>query len=517
MSPLRHRTPGDTDARRRSRLRTAAWSALLVVGALLAVVAWATASPPGSSPDEDFHLTSIWCPMPIDGSCETRVGEEGETQVAAPHVVVSAALCTAFQPDNSGACVDGLGNDKVWASRLNDGLYPGGFYDVMHWFVGPDVPQSVTNMRIANGLVAIALFTAVAVLSPPASRRVLAYGFLTVSVPLGVYLIASINPSSWAVTGVAVAWAGMHGFMTQPDRRRRYGLAAVALLAAVLTATARADAGAYLGVVAAGVVALHIRTVRARVRTGILPLLVTAIGVVGFLSASQTGALTGMYGTQGPGDGDLFFANLFALPSLLLGAQTESLNWLDTPVPPIAWVPLVLVAGALAFRGMRVVDVPKGVALLGMVGVYVALPLLVLQLSGTPVGLEVQARYVAPLVPAIMATTLWTPCRGGMPRLGTGQSALVYASLVGAHAVILHIQIRRFVTGLDVGGLNLNSAVEWWGSPVSPMATWFLGSLGFAVLALVLFRVQRADPSDERPELTGEPLAAVSPALTPAA
>jgi len=29
--------------------------------ALIALMAWALASPMGSSPDDDFHLTSIWC------------------------------------------------------------------------------------------------------------------------------------------------------------------------------------------------------------------------------------------------------------------------------------------------------------------------------------------------------------------------------------------------------------------------------------------------------------------------
>lgn len=480
-------------------VRSAGWAAVLVLGALLVVAAWATASPPGSSPDEDFHLTSIWCPTPLDGSCRTRVGADGGTEVSAPHVVVAAAACTAFQEDASGACVDGLGNDPVWASRVDDGLYPGGFYDVMHLFVGDDVSASVTTMRIANGLLAIALFTAVTLLSPASSRRLMTYGFLAVSVPMAVYLIASVNPSGWAFTGIAVAWAAMHGAITQDARGKRYALVGTAVLAAVIAASARADAGAYLGVVSAGVVALHFRTVRRRWRLLVLPAVVTAVGVVGFLSASQTDALGGMDGTAGPGDGNLLFANILELPRLLVGMQTDSLNWFDTPLPAIAWVPLVLLAGALAFLGLRVVDAPKLVALLGMVAVFATLPLLLLQRSGVPVGLEVQSRYIAPLVPVIMATALWNPRTRAAAALTGGQTVLAYLALVGAHSAVLYIQIRRFVTGLDAGWVNLNYRVEWWDSPVSPMATWLVGSLGFAVLALALFLVRRPGIADVAP------------------
>ncbi|WP_165350362.1 DUF2142 domain-containing protein [Xylanimonas protaetiae] len=501
----------DIRSPRRPSSKTLVWALLLVVGALLVVIAWATASPPGSSPDEDFHLASIWCPTPLDGSCDTRIAEgelqpgESRTQVLVPQVVLASAICTAFHPENSGACVDDLTNNLYWTGRVDNGLYPGGFYDVMHWFVGPDVQASVTTMRIANGVLAIALFTATALLLPRPSRRLVTYGYLAVSVPMATYLIASINPSGWAFTGVAVAWAGMHGFVTQPHRRRRYALAGLALVGALIGALARADAGAYLGVAAAGIVALHFRSVKEKLWIVALPAAVTFIGLIGFLSASQTDALGGMAGTTGPGDGDLLFSNVLALPQLLIGAQAEALNWVDTPVPAIVWVPGVLLAGALALFGMRSVELPKGLALFGLVSVYVVLPVLLLQRSGMWVGVEVQARYIAPLVPVIMATALWNPSSRGTFRLTVPQTILAYLTLVVGNSVMLHVQIRRFVTGLDVHGLNLSRYVEWWASPISPMFTWLLGSLGFAMLAAALFLVRRPDtagsaqPEIERP------------------
>jgi hypothetical protein len=59
--------------------------------------------------------------------------------------------------------------------------------------------------------------------------------------------------------------------------------------------------------------------------------------------------------------------------------------------------------------------------------------------------------------------------------------------LAVANSLSLHTNIRRYVTGTDAGGFNLNKNVEWWWSnSPSPMITWALGSTAFIFLMLVL-------------------------------
>ena len=50
--------------------RPALLGGLLLVLMLLTGLGWAVSSPLESSPDEDYHLGSIWCPRPADGSCK---------------------------------------------------------------------------------------------------------------------------------------------------------------------------------------------------------------------------------------------------------------------------------------------------------------------------------------------------------------------------------------------------------------------------------------------------------------
>jgi hypothetical protein len=51
-----------------------------------------------------------------------------------------------------------------------------------------------------------------------------------------------------------------------------------------------------------------------------------------------------------------------------------------------------------------------------------------------------------------------------------------------AHTFALHAVMRRYITGTDVVSWNLNRKAEWWWDPLpSPMLTWFIASLAYAI------------------------------------
>ena len=57
---------------------------VLVAAAIVASLAWVIASPVGSSPDEDFHVGSMWCPPPVDETgCQIST-KDGEKAVMVP-------------------------------------------------------------------------------------------------------------------------------------------------------------------------------------------------------------------------------------------------------------------------------------------------------------------------------------------------------------------------------------------------------------------------------------------------
>ena len=67
-------------------------------------------------------------------------------------------------------------------------------------------------MRFLNILLFVGLSTALYLLLPLGRRRVLIGLSLLTSVPLGSFLIASNNPSSWAIIGVGFSWLALLGY-----------------------------------------------------------------------------------------------------------------------------------------------------------------------------------------------------------------------------------------------------------------------------------------------------------------
>lgn len=473
-------------------------AAVAVMGGLGTVFAWSVSSPAGSSPDEDFHIASIWCPTPLGEYCDTQVGDDGDTDVSIPKQAAYAA-CFAFHPDTSAQCTLQIKDGSFWTSRVDDGQYPGGFYDVMHIMTGSDVYTSILIMRIVNGVAAILLLGTIALFLPRSGQRLMAYATLPVCIPMMIYIVCSINPSSWAVTGVATAWFGMYAFFVGTSRVRMIVPGIITLLGATMASMARTDAGSYLVLGAIAIAILKSSSIRQKLWKAALPAAVAIIGVIGFLSGGQSGAISGgmMPGTMG--NQYLLENNLLNIPRLLIDytAGFIGLNWVDTVMPPIVWVTVAGLSLALFFMGLATMDWRKFLAVCGLTGAYVTLPLLILQMGGDMVGSNVQPRYFTALVPLIFTAALWRPKKGGASSLSLTQTVVLFAGLVIAHAVALHVQIRRFVTGLDGMWLNLSVRAEWWHAGPSPMATWWIGTLGFAAVALLLFRVRSAQPVED--------------------
>lgn len=170
---------------------------------------WALNSPVGSSPDDDFHLTTIWCQFgDREGACIEV--EPTPRVVDVPASVALASVCYRFKPDVSGACADEVTGTARGVSRVNDGEYPGIFYSSMALFVGPDVTRSVIAMRLLNVLLASVLILASLTLPSRFASRAFALSFSVVLIPLGIFLVGSTNPSGWTFLGAATFW----GFLT---------------------------------------------------------------------------------------------------------------------------------------------------------------------------------------------------------------------------------------------------------------------------------------------------------------
>lgn len=483
---------------------------LVLLCSLLTLSSWALASPSGSTPDANFHLSSIWCANGIDPSrCAEDVNNDDARVI--PPLVSAEGTCFGFDGNKSGACLDkvpgvkeGLpeGTPSIGTVRGNwSGGYPPVFYRFMATFVTDDIGASVVTMRVAGGMVVVGLCVALAAALPRSRRALVGLPLLITSVPLGLNLFASTNPSSWTIAGVATLFPAAY-VAFETTGRRRWALSVLALLAALMAAGSRTDGCLFVAMTAALVLILRVRELRENLVPAMAAVGCIAIGALFFLTSGLSTGLSGDLGTPTAPDlstFELIVRNLSGLPVLWLGGFGYGimglLGWLDTPLPPLVNFSAIAVWATLMMNGLARPYFAKIVALVLVGLALVVYPIALLVQTKALVGAVVQPRYVLPLLALFTVIALMTP-QGRRLTVSGGTCRFCVLGLSLANTIALHTQIRRYVTGLDVSGLDLNPGREWWwGAQVpAPTTVWIIGSLAFAGLAyLVLGQLRSAD------------------------
>ena len=475
---------------------------LAPVLAMLVLTGWALASPIGASPDDDFHLVSIWCGDGLrDGICEPGTTTANRM---VPEALKEASVCYAHRPDVSAACQAAEFDLDPAPSVLTDrgnflGAYPPVYYAVMGVFVTPDILFSAVVMRVVNALLFVALVTALFVLLPRERRPALIWGWLVTTVPLGLFLIASNNPSSWAITGVGVAWIALLGYF-ESEGRRRIALGSIFVAATAMAAGSRGDSALYVGLAILLVLGLKFRRDRQLALASILPIIMGVVAGLLFLAAQQSqSGLNGFGGSGGtmvdtgaPAGGDplsLIVANLLNIPSLWAGVLGYwSLGWFDTAMPAVVTFGSIACFVVVVFTGLALMWWRKAVALAVVGMVLITLPTWVLYRGGDSVGQEVQPRYLLPLI-VLFAGLAVLGIGARNIRFTLAQRVLIVGTLSFAQLIALYVNMRRYIQGDGGGGWNLDVDPSWWWSiAVSPMSVLVMASTAFAVLAWILVR-----------------------------
>ena len=478
---------------------------------ILALGSWALASPVGSAPDENFHLTSIWCANAARTDLCKPATDPSERFV--PPATVFAS-CFAGDATLTAICQDPImarGSEPT--VKTNSGSfennYPPLFYDAMNLLASGDIVLSVVLMRLVNVLIFVGISTALWLLLPVQRRSSLAWGWLISTVPLGLFLIASDNPSSWAIIGVGSAWLALLGYFESRGRSKVL-LGGVYALSVLVAAGSRADSAIYAGFATMIVVLLTFARSRHYFLSALLPLAMCIVAAIFYFSSGQSAIASGdglgpHNQSNGPLDAfGLLAYNLLNVQSLWAGVfGSWPLGWLDTELPAIVSFGAVAVFVAVGFAGLAIGSKRKAIALTATVLVLWILPTYVLISGGDHVGQNVQPRYLLPLI-VMLGGMLVLAARGRVFAVGRWQGVILILALCIAQAIALHVNIRRYVTGINVQGWNLDAAPQWWwqGLALSPMGVWAIGLLSFsALVVIVVCELGRATPATERPEL----------------
>lgn len=461
-------------------------------------------SPVGSSPDEDYHLTSIWCAQgERPGLCEAAPNPD---ERAVPKSI-EVSRCYAFQEETSGTCqgqtVKTPGGPMNYTGRGNFGEfagdYPPVFFATMSPLASADLEASVVTMRVLNALIFVVMTGAAFALATPALRRALVMGLAVTMIPLGVFIVPSVNPSSWAITSAATVLVSVVVHVTAPDRRRWVLSGLLAGLAVLLGAGARGDAALYAALAVGAGLVLTFRRDRGWLRRAVYPAVLALLAVMSFLGAGQAASAVG-----GSGPAPLSLGGaiklLATVPALWVGALGSwGLGWLDTYLPALVWVTTCGLLAAVLVAGCRGAGRQRSLAISAAALAAWLIPAYIQYRTGASVGAFIQPRYILPLL-VILALTVLVRTNGeeGLT-ITRGERWFAVVGLAVANALSLHVNMRRYITGVEVNRFNLDSEVEWWwtdGFP-SPNLVWIVGVLAFAGALALLSRELRPQTAPE--------------------
>ncbi len=475
----------------RSSSRRLVLAILIPVLAFLSLSAWSVSSPVGSTPDDDFHLASIWCGLgDRSGICENRDDDAVERYIPTP---ITTATCYAFHAGESASCWNSEQDGMSLVKRANvDRLYPPLFYGTLSVFASENVAASVMVMKLFNAAFSVGLLTAVFFALPRRLRPALMVSVAASAVPLGVFIYGSTNPSSWALLSAATVWITLYGAL-KTTGRRRIVLLALSVFGALIGAGARADSAVYavFGVLIALLLAWRPR------RDQLIPLAVAGgivvLSVAFYLSAWQGASIVAGVDSEQlpPLSTAQHLSNLLDSPSLWMGALGGwGLGWLDTAMPDIVpvfagavfWGAFLVGLGRASLR--RTLTVCFAIAAMWLV------PVVLLAQSRVLVGELIQPRYLLPLMIIALGVA---SLRFDAERAWRGaRMLLASAALVIAFGVALHVNIQRYTTGLDQFTVDPGAGAEWWwANAPSPAVVWIGGTLAFAGVFVGLWFAMR--------------------------
>lgn len=476
-----------------------------VVGVLIGMLSWAFASPMGSAPDEDYHLASIWCPRPSEGSgCAYQIEDGVIAEVVVPESIAKISECVWGDMNRDSACVSGY-SDSVNAStaRFDDGGYPWGYYQINHVLVGPDVERSVLNMRLMNTFIGVGALFLVGALASRKVRHDLLVSAAAAWVPMGVYFVASVNPSSWSITGVLIFGSALY-VATQSQGTRRYLALALSAFGALLCVFSRGDAAFFVLVVT-----LATWILIPIAKEVIVPLVYSAgaslIGLVVMTTAGQGNNLRGDGGWAS--DNSMSFMgligeNFFTLPEHV-GRYWDLVSWggpwLDVPVTGWSTITMVMVAGGVVFAGLSVMYWRKGLAVSVLLVALLGIPVVSLAMRQVYPAQQYHGRYMLPLLAVLFLFLLANKTKEQL--FGGTAQVLVLAVVVGAaNGFAMQRVLRKHLVGLDgrglVGFLTFGEPA-WWPWSIPPEIVFWGGSIAFTVGMAVLLLLTSSRQSQE--------------------
>ena len=412
------------------------------------LLGWAVGSPPGSSPDEDLHLTSAWCYSKYQGAtCET-----------VPLRLVEVGKCYFKDSGTIATCEKSIPEDEVLPERIySDKSY----YHFLANFVSQDsIDKSTVQMRLANSFFSSISILILVLLTSRLIYLPIIISWLVVNIPLGFFLISSVNPSSWLYIFSFLFLPLTYRIFAEKKRPYLFMTNLLILgLTFLLSLNARPDTLLFASIFGITLLPVIFSSEVKKLRTQIAIYLSTLfISIYLMLSIWSRSNLVNFRESKISS-----WEIVTSLPSIITGVFGGwGLGSLETTMPPVTYVGSFVIVLALLFYGLRFVNLPEAVSIF-LIGLFAFIvPFFVSLRSNLRVGEWLQPRYILPIFYVLIGLSLIVIFRSFHEK-----SLLIIVNLIFFLSSItftfsLHTFYRRYVVGLDNFNLFFKKTNSWW-------------------------------------------------------
>ena len=463
-----------------------------IASMFLVLSCWALSVPPGGTPDEGYHVASIYCARGVvPGKCQKVVGEsELGSAVVVPYL---SDYCFHRGPEISASCLqESSGNTLIIQSRFPGSDLRNIYYWIQNTFSGTNTYNSVIAMRFANIFLFILVLSLVLRLNHSRLRRAALIGIVLSLVPQGVYLISSVNPSSWALTGVSSNWV-FFCYLRNNSIKSSKTVSWVGYLLTLTLTLARLDS---LGFVVFTTICVLLFTKSPSKVSKSMTLFFGALGSLAvfvilyfnFAEAFLSQLKVAFSSTTGSGFLWYWFIHIVDIPAFSFGFNYQDFGplggSLEVLMPPIV---AIIQIGLFTLLALCLIKCYSRKLLVFHFLTFIFLySVLIQQLSAemTYNPYWVQGRYILPLIPFLIGFSLQL-VKSELQLPSRAQMKLLAGLLSLSHAIAFLTLVQRYSIG-SVRSLTNPFSFEWSYFPALPaVVVWSMGSLGF--LSLLYF------------------------------
>lgn len=413
------------------------------------------------------------------------------------------------QAKHRGACQEDIFEKPVTLVESERGnfnnKYPILYYKSVSFFANDEVVKSTLLIRGLN----LSLFLAITLIFLFKLPRNLFLGFQRVVlfslVPLGLFFIPSINPTSWTITGVLTTFFAVAGYLHQSNKiSRKILFIFLAFIGLFLSAGSRADGSIYALVAIACALVLFGGFTKKKLLQIFTPILIFIGGLFFLLSfnpsiftpGTKSLSLTEIEaGLTERSFFQVFFQNLIDLPEVWLGLfGSFGLGWLDTPLPATISLVVMSLTVATIFQVLPKINRIESLVISFVFLGLILVPLVHLQLRLAFIGESFQSRYIFPLF-ILLLSVLFSVRPDSLLYASRKQTFVVWIGLTTAQSLALLMELSRYVN--PAGGIvpvfSSSKSNWWWDISIEPSVFWILGSLSFSILCIFVLTKQSTE------------------------